>query len=46
MWHEDNGLVLIIYPTKTYQIVNVKDLSQPQLQELRSILTTALPEKK
>jgi hypothetical protein len=46
MWHEGNGLILLVYPTKIYQIVNVKDLSELQLGEFRSILTTALPSKK
>lgn len=46
MWYESNGLILLIYPTKIYQIVSVKDLSEPQLQEFRSILTTALPSKR
>jgi hypothetical protein len=45
-WHEDKGFILLIYPTKIYQIVSVKDLADPQRQELRGILRAALPQKK
>jgi hypothetical protein len=45
-WHESNGLILLIYPTKIYQIVNVSGLPERERQELHGILTTALPQKK
>jgi hypothetical protein len=44
-WHEGNGLMLLIHPTKVYQVINVRDLSEPQRDELRGILTSVLPRK-
>lgn len=45
-WCEGKDLILLIHPTKIYQIISVKDLPKPQREELRNILVTALPQKK
>jgi hypothetical protein len=44
-WYEAEGLILLIYPTKIFQIVNVKGLSEAQHEEIRGILAAALPRK-
>jgi hypothetical protein len=44
-WREDKGILLLQYPSKTSQLVNIKTLSDPEREELKNILTAALPKK-
>ena len=44
-WREKDGLVVLQYPAGTFQFLNVARLSEEELQELRDILSSALPRK-
>ncbi len=45
-WFQKDGLILLRYPNQTSQLLNISGLSEPQREELRGILTAALPKKK
>jgi hypothetical protein len=45
-WLDGDGLILLIYPTKIYQIVNLRGLLEPQREEFRAIVAAVLPKKK
>jgi hypothetical protein len=45
-WHETGDLVLLRYPSSQSQLLVLRGLSEPQREELRGILTAALPKKR
>ena len=45
-WLEKRDIVLLRYPNGTFQILNLAGLSEVERKQLRSILKTALPQKK
>jgi hypothetical protein len=45
-WLESDGIVILRYPSNTVQILVARALSDAQCEELRGILTAALPRKK
>jgi hypothetical protein len=45
-WSEREDILLLIYPTKVYQTVSLKELSEQEKTQFRQLLTTALPPKK
>jgi hypothetical protein len=45
-WCESDGLILLIHPSRIYQIVNVRQLPDRQQSEFLELLATALPPKK
>lgn len=45
-WLEKRDIVLLRYPNGTFQILNLAGLSEVEREQLRSILKTALPQKK
>jgi hypothetical protein len=44
-WREGKNVIILIYRSQTYLILNLAGLTEPQRAELRSILADALPQK-
>jgi len=44
-WRESRQVLLLVYPSGIYHIIPKANLSAAQIEELRSLLTTALPER-
>jgi hypothetical protein len=45
-WQEKDDLILLRFPSGTFQILCVGKLSDVERTELRDLLTTVLPQKK
>jgi hypothetical protein len=44
-WREDRGVIVLLMKSGAYFILGIGQLSEPQRQELRGILSSALPAK-
>jgi hypothetical protein len=44
-WREGKDLIVLVFLSSAYFVVSLKDLSDPQREELRAILAAALPSK-
>jgi hypothetical protein len=44
-WREGGGIIVLVYFSKAYHIVSLAGLAEAQRQELRAILTAALPKR-
>ena len=44
-WREGDRLVLLMYHSNIYQVINTSGLSEEQREELRDILSSVLPKK-